>query len=148
MKQILIFLTPLLFFCCASRKPIDYSLFALTDEEKNSISCRTILTTGLDKKEDPIDDVKEFQVKDGTDAWIYVTWFELLPGKQYYVTIKWIDPNNEKYEQDDYIFTPKSRTYYEWFALTLKEKVTPRGKFKARLYINHHFVKEAEFELK
>ncbi|MDI1353825.1 MAG: hypothetical protein PSX36_02820 [bacterium] len=149
MKHFVLFTFATLLASCSSlKKGVDYGAFALTAKEQLLISVKAVLTSKLDETNDPIDEVKEYTVGESVKPIIYLTWFELSTPQKYYVKIKWISPNDELFEQNDYLFTAKEPTWYTWHFITLEDKLAPRGNWKIKIYINNELKKDLKFTLK
>jgi hypothetical protein len=144
-----ILLSILLSGCSALKKQIDYNSFTISKEELASISVRSILTTGIDRNKDPIDEVKEFNL-DNSEVEIisYNSWFDLNTTKKYYLKIKWFSPDNQIFEQNDYIFKPTEPSWYTWNYLAYNKKLIPKGPFKVKIYLNNALVNELSFTVK
>ncbi|MDA2915794.1 tetratricopeptide repeat protein [Nitrospinae bacterium AH_259_B05_G02_I21] len=81
-------------------------------EEKEGIRFKVMMTSGLEKNNDPLDFKTSFSVRDGGKMYVFIYWFDMVGDHR--VTVKWIKPDQEVFDEETIEMEFKNPDWRTW----------------------------------
>jgi len=97
-------------------------------------SYRSIITTGLNSDEDPINSITS--VNFTKKIYIYNRWTDLAPEQEYECRVKFYDGSGQMVYDDSMTFSSDSVSYYTWFYYKPLSNIDKIGKWKIEIFLD------------
>lgn len=101
--------------------------------EKEGTRFKFVMTSGLDKHDDPIDLLRTFSASNDGRVYIYAYWLDMVGDHR--VSVKWIRPDQTLFDEQTWNLTFKTATWRTWDQINTN-KYWPAGDWTVEVYID------------
>ena len=112
--------------------------------QKEGIKFKVLMTSGIDKEKDPLDFREKFSAQKDNKMYVFVYWPGLVGDHN--VTVKWIMPNKQIFNENIYDTTFETPNWRTWHFQKIFNNL-PKGQWFFELYLDGQLLSTKSFSI-